>query len=161
MVLGCRTIKCYGWETYYEQKARDIRKRHTGFNKISLTLQTLGSSFFQQIGLIVVLLVLLPEWFQEKPMRTADVLSVMSMIYFIFFQINVLTFMAINSIKTFLAVLERIASVFAMEEFKSERARDVAPEDVLVEVKDGAYSWGFRVKEDQQGNKVRGKVLIE
>lgn len=81
-------------------------------------------------------------------MRTADVLSIMSMIYFIFFQINVLTFMAINSIKTFMAVLDRISSVFAMEEYESERVRDVSPEDVLVEVKDAAFSWGFRVMED-------------
>lgn len=56
--------------------------------------------------------------------------------------------MAINSIKTFMAVLDRISSVFAMEEYESERVRDVSPEDVLVEVKDAAFSWGFRVMED-------------
>lgn len=83
------------------------------------------------------------------------------MIYFIFFQINILTFFGISSIKTFLAVLERISSVFAMEEYKSERETDVDFENVVVEVKNSAFSWGFRVKEDQKGNTVRGKVLIE
>lgn len=161
LVLGCRTIKCYGWELFYEEKAREIRERHCGYTRILLSLQTLGSSFFQQFGLIVVLLVLLPEWFQEKPLRTSDILSIMSMIYFIFFQVNVLTFMGISSIKTFLAVLERISSVFAMEEYKTVREKDVDADSVIVEVKDSAFSWGFRVKEDQKGNTVRGKVLIE
>lgn len=104
---------------------------------------------------------LLPEWFQEKKLRTADILSILSLIYFIFFQINIMTFFGISSFKTFLAVLERIASVFAMEEYTSKRERDVDPDDVMIEVKDSAFSWGFRVKEDQKGNKVRGKVLIE
>lgn len=85
LVLGCRTIKCYGWEVFYEDKAREIRDRHSKFVKIQLSLQTLGSSFFQQFGLLVFLLVLLPEWFMERKLRTSDILSILSLIYFIFF----------------------------------------------------------------------------
>lgn len=50
-----------------------------------------------------------------------------------------------------------------MEEYKSERKVDVHPDDVIVEVKDGSFCWGFRVKEDQKGNEKgrRGKVEIE
>ena len=47
-----------------------------------------------------------------------------------------------------------------MEEYKSVREKDVDPEDVSIEVKDSSFSWGFRVAEDQTGNKVRGGVLI-
>ena len=28
LVIGCRTIKCYGWEKHYEKKAKDIRNAH-------------------------------------------------------------------------------------------------------------------------------------
>lgn len=85
LVLGCRTIKCYGWEVLYEEQAREIRIRHSKFVKVQLSLQTLGSSFFQQFGLLVFLLVLLPEWFQGKKLKTSDILSILSLIYFIFF----------------------------------------------------------------------------
>lgn len=127
LVLGCRTIKCYGWEVLYEEQAREIRIRHSKYVKVQLSLQTLGSSFFQQFGLIVFLLVLLPEWFQGKKLKTSDILSILSLIYFIFFQINIMTFFGISSFKTFLAVLERIASVFKMEEYKCNRITDVDP----------------------------------
>ena len=60
-----------------------------------------------------------------------------------------------------MAVLERISSVFAMEEYKAVREKDVHPDDVTVDVRDSSFSWGFRVKEDQKDNKVRGKILIE
>lgn len=69
--------------------------------------------------------------------------------------------MGISNLKTFTAVLERIASVYAMEEYKTIREKDVNAEDVIVDVKDSAFSWGFRVKEDQKGNTVRGKTLID
>ena len=41
-----------------------------------------------------------------------------------------MTFFGISSIKTFMAVLERISSVFAMEEYKAVREKDVHPDDV-------------------------------
>ena len=66
--------------------------------------------------------------------------------------------------KNFLAVLERLASVFAMEEYERERVQRVLPDDTLVEIKDGSFSWGFRVKENQaeaKKGKERGKVLVE
>ena len=47
LVLGVRTIKCYGWELLYEEKTRDIRKKQSVYISIALSLQTLGSSFFQ------------------------------------------------------------------------------------------------------------------
>jgi len=43
-----------------------------------------------------------------------------------------------------------MASVFSMEEHVISRDSNVSPDDVMVEIKDGAYSWGFRVKENQE-----------
>lgn len=109
LVLGCRTIKCYGWEVYYEDKVRKIRKTHCMYTRFLMSLQTLGSAFFQNTGLLVVLFILLPDWANAKPMRTADVLAVMSMIYVIFFQVNMLCFFGMSSLKTFFAILGRLA----------------------------------------------------
>ena len=47
-----------------------------------------------------------------------------------------------------------------MEECKIEKITNVAPQDVSIEMKDCAFSWGFRVAESQAGA-LRGKVLIE
>ena len=93
-------------------------------------------------------------------MNTADVLSILSMIYLIFFQVNIMSYFGMINVQNFLAVLERLASVLAMEEFQTVRERDVKPEDVKIEIKDGSFSWGFRVKDNQDEAK-RGKVLIE
>lgn len=162
LVLGARTIKCYGWEVYYEEKIRNIRLAHTSKNVVLLSLNTLGSAFFQNFGLLVVMFVLLPEWFKGERMRTSDVLSVMSMIFMVFFQVNILTFFGINTLKNFITILRRLASVFTMEEYACERLRDVEPENVLLEVQDASFSWGFRVKEDQTDEKkARGSMLIE
>jgi hypothetical protein len=35
-----------------------------------------------------------------------------------------------------------------MEEFKKERIEDVPKNEVCVKMKDAAFSWGFRVKQD-------------
>jgi hypothetical protein len=40
-----------------------------------------------------------------------------------------------------------------MEEFKKERNENCRPYDCGVTVKDAAFSWGFRVKEDQSNKK--------
>lgn len=35
-----------------------------------------------------------------------------------------------------------------MEESNIQRDTTVAPEDVIIEIKDGSFAWGFRVQEN-------------
>ena len=160
LVIGCRTIKCYGWEKHYEKKAKNIRDAHikhvAKFNIVS----TLGNTVFQNVGLLAVYCIIVHQWQKGKELKMADVMSLLSMIYLIFFSVNIQAYFGMINFKSYLAVLERLSTVFSMEEYESSRDTDVKPEDVSIEVKNGGFSWGFRVKENQAGT-TTGKIAIE
>ena len=60
-----------------------------------------------------------------------------------------------------MAILERLSSVFEMEEHQSLRKADIENlDDAKIILENCSYSWGFRVKEDQKDSK-RAKVMIE
>ena len=60
-----------------------------------------------------------------------------------------------------MAILERLSSVFEMEEHQSLRKADIENlDDSKIILENCSYSWGFRVKEDQKDSK-RAKVMIE
>jgi hypothetical protein len=71
MVQGIRTIKCYGWEEHYVRKINEIRDKQLGtLVKINI-LNTLGLSIFQNMGLIAVLLIFIPQWAAEQRLEMA------------------------------------------------------------------------------------------
>lgn len=46
LVVGCRTIKCYGWENHYVDKINEVRKRQrVAVIKVNI-MQSLGNAFF-------------------------------------------------------------------------------------------------------------------
>jgi len=113
---------------------------------------------------VVVLTILLPEWMKGNELKTGNVLSILSIIYIVFFQVNLLLYFGIVTSMSFLAIVERLASVFGMEEHNITRHEKPMGEneDAIVEIKDGSYSWGFRVKENQvDDKKARQSVLVE
>lgn len=111
-------------------------------------INSLGSSFFQNFGLIGVLIILVAEWYQQKLIKNEKAVSMLAMIYFVFFAVNTLTYFALTNVQNFLAILVRLSSVFKMEEYNRERDTSVSREDVIVEMKNCSYSWGFRVLEN-------------
>ena len=80
-------------------------------------ISSLGASVFQNMGLVAVFIILLSEWYQEKEIKNEIAVSMLSMIYFIFFSVNTLTYFALTNVMNFLAILLRLSSVFKMEEF--------------------------------------------
>jgi len=60
LVAGIRTIKSYAWENHYLEKIRDIRaKQHWAVYKFN-TVASVGYSFLQNAGFIVVLAIFVP-----------------------------------------------------------------------------------------------------
>lgn len=58
MVVGCRTIKCFGWENHYIEKLNCVReKQRRVIIKVNV-LNSLGNSFFQNTGLVAILAIL-------------------------------------------------------------------------------------------------------
>ena len=68
-------------------------------------VQSLGSSFFQNMGLLAVFAILFPQWAMGKYLETDVTISMLSMVYFVFFAVNVLTFFALVNVSNFLAIL--------------------------------------------------------
>jgi hypothetical protein len=54
----------------------------------------------------------------------------LSVIYLIFFSINILTYFGMTSVKNFMAILERLSLIFEMEEYKRNRQTGCDPKDV-------------------------------
>lgn len=69
MVTGIRTIKCYGWENHYIKKIKQVRDEQvTALYKFN-NIATFGWTFFQNVGLIVILIIFLSEWSQGKALN--------------------------------------------------------------------------------------------
>ena len=66
LIVGCRTIKCYGWEQHYLDEIRGIRKmQFRDVWKLNM-IMTFGSCLFQQMGLVVVVIITTVEWSRGK-----------------------------------------------------------------------------------------------
>ena len=133
LVVGCRTIKCYGWENHYINRINEIRKQQ--MNKVMKfnIVNSFGTSFFQNFGLVAVMAIFVPEWYQGRLLKLETSVSMLSMIYFVFFSVNVLTYFALTNVQNFLAILERLSTVFAMEEHQKLRiSENINPKDVKV-----------------------------
>jgi len=90
------------------------------------------------------------------------------MVYFVFFSINVITYFSLVNIQSFLAILFRISQVFEMEEQEGpkmiEATSSAKPEDICIEFANAGFSWGYRVKENQDQEKIkkqRQRVQVE
>lgn len=46
MIVGCRTIKCYGWEKHYITKIRELREEQQTYVLNLNIIQSFGTSFF-------------------------------------------------------------------------------------------------------------------
>lgn len=134
MVVGCRTIKCYGWENHYLEKINRVRNEQMKLVIKFNIVQSFGTSFFQNMGLVAVFIILLSEWAQEKVLETDRIISMLAMIYFVFFSINVTFYFGLTNVQNFLAILQRLSTVFNMEEYKSIRDTNVERKDVMIKI---------------------------
>jgi hypothetical protein len=64
MVVGARTIKCYGWEEHYIKRIQELRRRQENKGIKLMITTSLGISFFPNFGLIAVAIILGMEWAQ-------------------------------------------------------------------------------------------------
>jgi len=61
------------------------------------------------MGLIAILAILMAEWNQGKELKNEVVISILAMIYYVFFSVNVLTYYALTHVANFAAVLYRLS----------------------------------------------------
>lgn len=68
-----------------------------------------------------------------------------------------MTYMAMVSAQTFMAIIYRVSTIFEMEEYKFTRDDNVKKEDVKVAFSAASLTWGFKVKQDSAADKKKGK----
>lgn len=87
----------------------------------------LGFAVFSNFGLIAILYILLMQWWREQPLDESVSIALMAMIYYIFYSVNLVTYIGITIGQTLLAIVERISSVLVLENYESDRQLDVKP----------------------------------
>ena len=117
MVVGARTIKSYGWEDYFLKKIGEVRRQGSRYVFWIDLLASMGLNFFQNLGILAVGLILFLQWSKGEEIRMAESIALFAMIYYLFITINGLVFLAIINVKSFSAILERIAGVLTLEEY--------------------------------------------
>jgi hypothetical protein len=76
----------------------------------------------------VTIAIFVPKWARGERLDEGVSISMMAMVFYIFISINMMTYVAMNAVQTFLAIVERMSSVYAMEEYTDLRNIDVAPD---------------------------------
>ena len=59
-----------------------------------------------------------------------------------------------------LAIVERLATILAIEESDSKKLTNVDPDEFSIEMVNASYEWGFRVADDQS-KAMTGRKLVE
>jgi hypothetical protein len=101
---------------------------------------------FQNGGLVATIAIFIPQWIRGEKLDESISISLMAMVYFIFLHINYMTYYAMTTIQTFLAIIERLASVFELDEYEFSRETDCKPEEAKLEIKGADFTWGFKIK---------------
>ena len=73
-------------------------------------------------------------------------MAMMAMVYYIFISVNMMTYVAMNAVATFLATIERMSTVYSLDEYEDQRSVDVEHKDVKVQMENCDFSWGFKIK---------------
>lgn len=147
MIVGARTIKCYGWENHYLRKVREARASQVFYVFWQSMIGSLGISVFQNGGLLAIVAIFIPKWMRGEELEEGLSMSLMAMIFFIFAAVNSMTYYAMTTIQSFLAILFRLSSVFEMDEYEFKRNTTVEKDDVRVKFEGADFSWGYRVQE--------------
>ena len=161
MITGIRTIKAYAWENHYSRKVREAR----AFQAKKVFRQNfvggLGFSLFQNVGMIGVLCVFLPKWYQGEELDLGDSFTVLAIIYYLFFSVNSLAYYALTTLNQASAVINRLSEVFCMEEYVSTREEQVNLNEPAIHIEQGEYAWGFRIEENQDKMRKANKATLE
>lgn len=118
MVVGVRTLKCYGWEHHYLNKIVSVRKRQQFYLFIINGMGSLGYNLFQNLAVTAAFLIFYYTWSKGEEIDLASSTSTLAMIYYLFVTVNQLTYIAVFQMSNFFAILNRISSVLQLENFK-------------------------------------------
>ena len=97
MVVGCRTIKCYGWENHYIQNIKHLRQLQDRELIKNNFIQNLGTCFFSNTGLITVLVLFIIDWKRGIKLENENVMASLAMLHLIFYALNLLIYFSLSN----------------------------------------------------------------
>jgi ABC-type multidrug transport system fused ATPase/permease subunit len=116
LIVGCRTIKCYGWENYYIEGIRDARNhQYSNVYWINVVF-SLGPSIFRNFGLIAIMIIVLIEWSRGNKLEMNNIVAILATVFVLFNSINFYLYLGFTILYQFSAIIDRIASILNMEE---------------------------------------------
>ena len=68
----------------------------------------------------------------------------LSLVFYLFFGINVFAFTGVSSIQQYLSIVERLSHVFCLDQQQIRRKEDVTYEQVGINLTKASFSWGFK-----------------
>lgn len=116
-------------------------------------IQSFGFAVFANGGLLACIAIFGMQWARGEELNMGESVSLLAMVFYIFLSINQMTYMAMVSLQTFMAIIYRISTIFEMEEYQFIRNDSVKKEDVTVSFEEASLTWGFKVKQDSAGKK--------
>lgn len=152
MINGARTIKCYGWEQHYIDNIAQCRKKQVPYIISFQFVQFMGVSVYQNGGLIVIIAIMAGLYHSEQKLDEAISMSLLAMVFFIFLSVNMMFYYSMTTLLAFLAIVNRISSIFEMEEYASERSLE-GGDKAMIKFENCDFSWGFRVSEQRADDK--------
>lgn len=158
MIVGARTLKCYGWENFYLEKLGEARKKQLSAALKQNMISIGGFTIFQNVGFFLVATIFTLDWSKGKLLDPSESMTMLAMIYYLFFSVNTLTFALLTTMQTFLAIIDRLGNVLEMDEYVQSRTEDGVPENTKIVMKDASFTWGFRAKTlTEEEKKARAK----
>lgn len=104
--------------------------------------------FFQNMGLILMIIVFVNEWRQGNKINESYGISFMGIVSFLFAYLNAFFYFGLIQTMTFFGVIHRMSSVFEMEEYAFVRNfKSVTRDEVKVSFENADFTWGFKVKQ--------------
>ena len=108
-------------------------------------ISSLGPAIVQQLGLVIMLVLVLREWVDGRALEMDKIVAMLATVYLLFNSTNFFMFFGVNALVQFLAIIDRLAIIFEMEENKVGRLTDLPAAEVKIEAIDADFSWGFKV----------------
>lgn len=161
MVAGIRTIKSYGWEHHYSAKITEARDKQAKFVWYVNVLSSMGQTIFNNFGFYAFLTIILVTYWRGEQIETGKSMAMLSILFFLFMSVNGLTAYATNTLFQFFAIMNRVGDVFKLGEFHSTRQKADTLTEVTIKIEQGSYSWGFKVKKDDNNTALKDRLELE
>jgi ATP-binding cassette subfamily C (CFTR/MRP) protein 1 len=113
IVVGIRTIKCYGWENHYLEKITAIRNSQKATIYKFLIIGSLEVSLFEIAAISSIFLILLQKWATGETLDLSKVYSLFACIFVLFMFVNSLTYLGTVALQNFTAILFRYSELMA------------------------------------------------